>query len=319
MSDLVPDRHRVLVVGDLNPDLVLTGDVVPKFGQVEQLLDGATLTIGGSAAITAHGLARLGRPVSLVAAVGQDLFGDRLLDDLGAAGVDVGPTLRRTDLPTGLTVVLSDRDDRAILTLPGAIPTLTAAEVRTAVAAARARGLVHVHVSSLFLHPSLAAELPGLLNELRAAGLTTSLDTNDDPRGQWQGLDDLLPHLDVFLPNRAEVLAIGRDSDPHRAAATLASRGPLVVVKDGADGAFATTSDGDVVAVGGEPREPVDTTGAGDSFDAAFLDGWLDGLALSQCLHRAALAGSLAVGALGGTGGQPTRDELADQGWTDDH
>ena len=69
-----PDRSRVLVVGDANPDLVLTGDVVPRFGQVEQLLDSATLTIGGSAGITAHALARLGRPVSLVAAVGTDLL-----------------------------------------------------------------------------------------------------------------------------------------------------------------------------------------------------------------------------------------------------
>ena len=70
-----PRRRRaaqVLVVGDANPDLVLRGDVVPRFGQAEQLLDDASLVIGGSAAITAHGLARLGRPVSLLAAVGDD-------------------------------------------------------------------------------------------------------------------------------------------------------------------------------------------------------------------------------------------------------
>ncbi|WP_426562457.1 carbohydrate kinase family protein [Angustibacter sp. McL0619] len=314
MSDVVAAPHRVLVVGDLNPDLILTGDVVPKFGQVEQLLDQATLTIGGSAAITAHGLARLGRPVSIVAAIGRDVFGDRLLGDLSGAGVDVGPVLRRDDVPTGLTVVLSASEDRAILTLPGAIPTVTAAEVRSAVRAACGRGVAHLHVASLFLQPALATELPELLAEARAAGLTTSLDTNDDPHGQWLGVDALLPHLDVFLPNRAEVLAIGRDGDPRRAAATLASRGPLVVVKDGADGAFATTLDGDVVHVRGARRQPVDTAGAGDTFDAAFLDGWLDGLGLQECLQRATTAGAFAVAALGGTAGQPTRKDLLDQG-----
>ena len=98
---------RVLVVGDANPDLVLSGDVVPRFSQVEQLLDDASLVIGGSASITAHGLARLGRPVSLVAAVGDDHFGRFLTGRLQEAGVDVRHVAVRADLPTGLTVALN--------------------------------------------------------------------------------------------------------------------------------------------------------------------------------------------------------------------
>jgi sugar/nucleoside kinase (ribokinase family) len=207
-------------------------------------------------------------------------------------------------------VVLSDRDDRAILTLPGAIPTLTAAEVRNAIDGAEQRGVRHVHVASLFLQPTLASELPDLLAHARRRGLTTSLDTNDDPNGRWSGVHALLPHLDVFLPNRAEVLAIHRDDDPRRAACELARTGPMVVVKDGAEGAFAATPTGELVATAGRPKKAVDTTGAGDTFDAAFLDGWLDQLPLAECLDRAALAGSFAVSALGGTAGQPHRDDL---------
>lgn len=301
---------RVLLVGDVNPDLVLHGDVVPRFGQAEQLLDEAALVIGGSAGITAHAFARLGRAVSVVAAVGTDHLGDVVLDALTSAGVGTQTVVRRAGVPTGLSVVLSRGFDRAILTLPGTIPTLTADEVEAAIDATP--DLRHVHVSALFLQPALAAQLPRVLAAAHARGVTTSLDTNDDPLGTWLGLDDLLPHVDVLLPNRSEVLALARQSDPHRAAARLAAAGPLVVVKDGADGAFATTPDGQLTTAPGHPRTPVDATGAGDTFDAAFLDSWLAQHPLARCLHRAVQAGALSVSAVGGTAGQPTRDDLDD-------
>jgi len=301
---------RVLVVGDANPDLVLSGDVVPRFGQAEQLLDEAALVVGGSASITAHGLARLGRPVSLVAAVGDDTFGVFLTERLGGAGVDVRHVAVRPDLPTGLTVALNRGDDRAMLTLTGALDSLTEPDLHRALDGLHAEGLRHVHVGSLFLLPSLAAILPAFLARAHERGLTTSLDTNDDPAGQWEGVDALLPHLDVLLPNRAEAVALGRDADPHRAAAALAARGPLTVVKDGATGAFAVSPDGTVTAVAGRAVRAVDTTGAGDTFDAAFLDAWLDAVPLTDALARAVTAGARSVAFVGGTAGQPTRDQL---------
>lgn len=317
MTDVDGCPASVLVVGDVNPDLVLRGDVIPRFGQVEQLLSTADLVIGGSAGITAHGFARLGRPVALAAAVGADSFGAIVTDALAAAGVDVSALVVRAAVPTGLTVVLSTGPDRAILTLPGTIPTLTADEVRAAVRRAVPTGLRHVHVCALFLQPALTKELAELLAEIRAAGLTTSLDTNHDPAGDWAGVEGLLPHLDLLLPNRSEALALARATgavvtDLADACRVLAGLGPLVVVKDGPDGARAVDRDGAEVLEPGGPAEVVDATGAGDSFNAAFLDTWLRGLPVAECLRRGVLAGAWSISAAGGTAAQPTLDQLVD-------
>ncbi|MBO0845640.1 MAG: carbohydrate kinase family protein [Nocardioides sp.] len=307
-----PRGVEVLVVGDANPDLVLSGDVVPRFGQAEQILDDATLVIGGSAAITAHGLARLGRPVALLAAVGDDVLGHALTNLLAGAGVHTDRVLVRRHLSTGLTVVLNRADDRAILTSIGAIDTLTAAEVLEAATELRPGGLRHVHVASYFLQPGLARELPDVLRSLRELGLTTSLDTNDDPSGRWRGIAELLPHLDLLLPNRAEAVALGRDADVRRAAHALAAHGPTTVVKDGDRGAFAVLPDGSVTEVRAAPVTPVDTTGAGDTFDAAFLAAWGDGVGIESALGRAVVAGALSVAHIGGTAGQPTPDQITE-------
>jgi ribokinase len=302
----VPD---VLVVGDLNPDLLLRGDVVPRFDQSEQLLESADLVLGGSAGIVAHGFARLGVSVALAAVVGDDAFGALARGWLAAAGVDVGPVRAHPELPTGLTVVLGLPGTRTMLTLPGAMGALAAADVGDDALA----GVRHVHATSFYLQPALAAGLGGLFRRARALGATTSLDTNADPAGAWGGLADVLPVTDVLLPNRAEALGIagaGPGSDVVAAAAAIARRGPLVVVKDGADGAVAVSPSGEVVPEPGVPVAAVETTGAGDTFDAAFVTGRLRGLPLRECLALACRAGALSTRAAGGTASQPTAAEL---------
>jgi len=300
---------RVLVAGDANLDLVLRGDVVPRFGQAEQLLDAADLVLGSSAGICAAGLARLGVSTALVARVGSDAFGVRTRELLAEAGVGTDAVVEVSGEPTGVSVILSAPHDRAILTLTGALAGLTAGEVLAA-----ADGATHVHVASYFLVPELARELPGVLATLRARGLTTSLDTNWDPAEQWAGVAECLPHLDLLLPNASEALALARTlggapADAVEAARELAAHGPVVVVKDGADGGFAVAGD-DVVRAAGLVLDVVDTTGAGDSFDAGFLAAWLDGRPLVDAVRWAAVAGSLSTRGSGGTGGQATRAEV---------
>lgn len=293
----------VLVVGDANPDLVLQGDVRPRFGQVEQLLTAADLVLGGSGSITAAGCARLGLRTAMLAAVGDDVFGRVVREALDERGVTLleapaGGT------PTGLSVILSPEggEGRAILTLPGTIPLLRPADISDELLG-RTR---HVHVSSLYLQPALAAGLAGVFERARKLGVTTSLDTNWDPSEHWSAIGDILAHTDVFLPNAAELLAITGAPDPASAAKGLAA---TVVMKDGVRGARAWW-DGGECAAPGRTVEVVDTVGAGDSFNAGFLAARLTGHPIEEAVRWAAAAGSLSTRAAGGTAAQATPEEL---------
>jgi sugar/nucleoside kinase (ribokinase family) len=297
--------YDLLVVGDANPDVVLSG--VPRdvpFAQRETLVDAGAMVLGGSAAIMACGAARLGLRTAFVGRVGADPAGRFALDALAERGVDVSGCVVDPAVPTALTVVLVAGADRAILTVPGTLPLLDADDVDPKLVAASR----HLHVGSYFLQPRLAAGLPALLAAARAGGATTSLDTNDDPAGRWE-CD--LGYVDVLLPNEAEALALaGRaDGDVLAASRTLAARsGGVVVVKRGPDGALAW-ADGAVVAEPGLPVSPVDAVGAGDSFDAGFLAGWLGGAGVAESLRLAVACGSLSTRAVGGTAAQPTLSE----------
>jgi len=307
----------ILVVGDANPDLVLTGDTAPRFGQAEQLLDSADLVLGGSAGIVAAGLARLEVSTALVAVVGADAFGSFVLDRLGERGVDITAIEIRDDVPTGLSVVLTKPGDRAILTLPGTIPRLDAATVRAAVERLHPR---HIHFASYFLQPSLARQLPELLVWLRGRGVTTSLDSNWDPDEQWASLRDVLPNVSVFLPNDEEALAVASAIASHPidslddAGAVLSALGCRVIVKAGAAGGIAYEDGGRSAHAPGLVLDVVDTTGAGDSFDAGYLAAVLaDRDSEEERLRWAAVAGSLSVRGAGGTARQATAAELAEQ------
>ena len=297
-------ERDLVVLGDCNPDLLLRGHVVPAFGQVEQLVDDAGFQIGGSGAIVAAGAARLGLRCGLVSVVGGDALGRLQLDALARRGVDVSTVIVDTSLSTGLTVILSKGEDRAILTFLGAIDALDAGVVDLAVL----RDARHVHVSSYYLQVKLQATLEPLLVAAREGGASVSLDPNWDPDETWDGgLLALLPLLDFLFVNEQEARLIGRADDALAAARALAATGPTVVVKLGAAGGLLVSAT-DTLRAPALARTVVDTTGAGDSFDAGFLHGLLAGWEPARCLELACVCGSLSVSAAG-LDGQPTLDE----------
>jgi sugar/nucleoside kinase (ribokinase family) len=296
--------HDLVVLGDCNPDvLVLGDDVTPAFGQQEKLVGGIGMVIGGSAAITAVAAARLGLGVALAAAVGADPAGEFMLDQLAKEGVDVSAVVVRDDIPTGMTVALCRGADRAILTAPGAVASLTAADIPGSLLT-RAR---HVHASSYFLlEGSLGPGLAGLLASARAAGATTSLDTNWDPSGRWAGphLSAAMAQADVLLPNEAEALRLTGAASLAAAIRTLTAAGRTLVVKLGERGALC--ADGPVLRrVSLPPVTPADTTGAGDCFNAGLIAGLLDGLDLPRAVALGCAAGALSTAAPGGTASSP--------------
>jgi sugar/nucleoside kinase (ribokinase family) len=303
-----PTELDLLVLGDINPDLVLAGDdLTPAFGQVEQLVDSAALTIGGSGAIMACGAARLGLRTAIVGVVGGDLFGRFMTESLTAHGVDVRDVIVTPGAATGLSVILARSGDRAILTFPGTTDALTGQLVPgTLLQQAR-----HVHASSFFLQTALAPELGRIFADAQDAGATTSLDPNWDPAELWEGgLDAALAATDVFLPNAEEAHRIARVADPSAAAAALARTAGLVAVKLGAEGALAAATDAGPIRV--SPRfdvVPVDTVGAGDSFDAGLLAGVLRGERIERALAIGCACGALSTRAAGGTAAQPTLAE----------
>ena len=300
----MPDLD-LLILGDANPDLVLTGDVEPAFGQTERLLDGAHLTVGGSGAIVACGAARLGLRVAFCGVVGDDHFGRYLRDELDRRGVDVTGLVVEPNRSTGLTVVLARPDDRAILTHEGTIADLRVELIDPGMLAAAA----HVHVASYFLQRRLAPDLPALFEQVRANGTTTSVDPNWDPSETWNGgVRDLLPHTDVFLPNETEATRIAGTGSVDEAVIALAADAGLVVAKAGPDGAVAARGD-ELVRAPGSAVDTVDSTGAGDSFDAGFLFSWLAGDPLARALAIANACGGLSTRALGGVDAQPTIEE----------
>jgi sugar/nucleoside kinase (ribokinase family) len=297
----------VLVLGDANPDLVMRGgNVHPAFGQAERLVDEAKLTIGGSGAIFACGAVRLGLSVGFVGVVGDDVFGRFMREELDAHGVDTSGLVVDPEHPTGLTVVLSQPEDRAMLTALGPIGKLSAAGIDPElIASAR-----HVHVSSYYLQRSLAPDLPQIFADVRSRGGTTSVDPNWDPSGRWgDGLIQLLALVDVFMPNAVETCSLGHTSELDGAIARLREAGAgTVIVKLDAGGARAVSAGLDT-SVEGIDVAVRDTTGAGDSFDAGFLAAWLDGEPIDQALTFANACGAISTTATGGTTGQATREE----------
>ena len=301
--------YDVLTFGDLGVDLIITGaDVTPQFGQVEKIVENYTLEMGGSCSIFACQAARMGLRTAILGRVGPDFLGQLIVDRMNEAGVDTSFVTVDPNLKTGLGIALCPPGDRAILTYMGSINVLRPEDVTDELLAS-AR---HLHHGSHYLHTGLQPAMPAIFGRARALGMSISLDTNWAPAETWNGgLPALLGMTDVFLPNDQEALRISRESSLDEAAAAFLRQGVRVVaLKAGAQGAT-LYADGLRVQRPVVPVSGGDSIGAGDSFDAGFLAGWLRGLPLERCLEIGMACGRSVAGRIGGVAGQLTWEQVS--------
>ena len=295
----------IAVIGELNLDLIVTGaERMPEPGE-ELIVDDMLLTLGSSCAITACQLAALGDDVLFISKVGGDEFGRRALDFLRQKGVSTEAIAVDGSLKTGLTISTAIGSERAQMTVMGCIQEMRFADIDFEVL----RGRQHLHVSSFFLQRNLRPDIGRIFAQAKEMGLTTSLDTGWPHEGESiRDTESVWPHLDLFLPNEAEAMLLSEEDTVEKAVEVLAERVPTVVVKLGPDGAMVRRGE-HIEQRQGFEVEVVDTTGAGDSFNAGFIHGYLADSDLTDCLDLGNACGALSIRAPGGTTSQPTLDE----------
>jgi sugar/nucleoside kinase (ribokinase family) len=287
----------VSVIGELNLDLILYGLPPELVLEREHLAKDLSITLGSSSAIFAHNLACLGNKVGFSSAIGSDPFGEICVKRLGESGVDLSRVRRMSGKTTGLTVILPQRKQRYILSYPGTMFDMSEKDLDLSyVFSAK-----HLHVSSYFLQKGLRASLIDIFRKAKEAGLTTSLDTNDDPDDRWSTeIQLLLKYTDILLPNEREACKLARVDDVEQAAEVLSQKVPILVIKRGSQGAMARVSKEKFSAF--PPMvDMVDPVGAGDSFDAGFVHQFIRKGKIEDCVKFGNIAGALSVTKPGGT------------------
>ncbi len=298
----------VFVLGELNVDMILTGkDVTPEPNK-EKLVDGFEIVLGSSSAITACRLAGLGLKVFFVSVVGNDYFGHFCIERLNRLGVDTTYVAVEETEKTGITVSLSGPTDRSLLTFMGTISKLTPQHIPEDLF----RMTDHIHFGSYFLQERMRPHWVSLFKRAKESGITTSFDTGWDPGGHWyrEQISELLPYTDLFMPSEEEVKHIFGLNDLQDLPGALPERRGKVAVKLGAKGSLICDVAGGFVVSPAFRVTPVDTTGAGDSFNAGLIYAFLEGKTDRDALDFANACGALSTQAIGGTGGDVSLERV---------
>jgi len=257
---------KSLVIGDLNVDMIVSGaPQLPVLGHEIPCEDVQTV-MGGAASIFACRLAQLGSEVDIFGKIGADINGGIALKNLRSSGVGTSKVKVQKEIKTGITISLTYPKNRALVTYMKGIDNLTESEITPEIF----HCYNHLHISSIYILRRLLSSISKVFSEAKKQGLTTSLDTNADPLNNYECINEILGHVDIFLPNDKEAKAIAGINSVNLALEKLNEKVPVVVIKRGEKGAVGRHK-GKTVKVKPFSIKPVDTTGAGDSFDAGFI------------------------------------------------
>jgi len=288
----------VIVVGELNVDLIMNElEKFPEIGK-EILARQMTLTLGSSAAIFASNISSLGAKVAFIGKIGKDKFGEVVLESLQNSNVDVSMIKMDEHCGTGATIVLNVEEDRANTTYPGAMELLTINDISQE-DLSRAK---HLHFSSFFLQPGMRDGVGKLFRTAQELGLTTSFDMQWDPEEEWDlDIADILPHVNVFLPNENELMYLSSKNDLGEAINFIKKYTDVLVIKRGNQGSMVSYRDEILDLPAYLNKNVVDAIGAGDSFNAGFINKFILGNPIPDCQQYGNLTGAVSTTAAGGT------------------
>lgn len=291
-------KFDVLVAGELNIDLIL--DKLDQFPVIGKEIMAAEMiyTLGSSSAIFASNLSTLGVSVNYCGCIGNDSFGDKIIKDLAAKNVNTSNIIRSKTSGTGITVAFNFNQNRAMVTYPGAMNELKQNDISDDML----MQAQHLHVSSVFLQPALKPGLIDLFKRAKDFGLTTSLDPQWDPAEKWDcDWKNLLPLVDVFLPNIEELKNITQKTNLNDAVAAIKDNANILVVKNSTEGATVFYKDEITEQPAFINHDFADAIGAGDSFNAGFISRFIQKKSLKECAQLGAVCGALNTTQKGGT------------------
>ena len=299
---------KVLFIGEINVDIIMGGLESFPIRDREISCSSFELTIGSSTAICSCAYASVGGDASFLGLAGNDEYGNFMVSGMQDFGIDTRLIMRTDRVKTGVTVNLIHQGTRTQVTYPGTIAEFS----RDDIDLSRIDGFDHIHLAGLYLQEKFLPGVKSVLEHAREKGIGTSLDPQWDESEKWKHMDEWLPLLDYLFVNEDEALSITGAADPEQACARLGEMTACPVVKTGADGALVWTGDR-VAAVPGFKAEVVDTTGAGDSFDAGFIYARLErGLDIEKAAVFANAAGARSCQFTGGVNARSRCSEVLD-------
>ena len=301
-------KFDIVALGELNIDLILNRiEGFPEIGK-EILADDCVMTLGSSTAIFAANAASLGCDVAFLGMVGNDDFGQFISKALSSRGVDTSMLIKSNQDKSGITVVMNYDQDRANVTYPGAMSRMGFEQISKA----DFTQTRHVHISSLFLQSQLQKDIVKVLKYIRQSGATVSLDTQWDPSEKWNvDFREILPLIDIFMPNEQELMALTHMSSLGEAISAVSGLINAMVVKCGSKGSVMITRGGNSRMIPALLNDsPIDCIGAGDSFNAGFVSAFVHGESLENCQDMGNLTGAISTTAAGGTGAFSSVDSI---------
>ncbi len=298
----------VVCIGNLVADAVARPvDELPEKGKLT-LAEKIQLHSGGCATNTGNALGKLGIDTMVIGKVGNDGFGEFLINSIDGYGVDTSGIIKSdTDSTSATLVYVSSDGERSFVHSLGANASFTDTDIDMSLI----DGAKIVHVAGALLLPAFDGKpMAGALKKFKEKGITTSLDTCWDPNDRWMDiLEPALNYLDIFLPSFEEARMLTETDDPAKCAEVLLDYGIKIVgLKMGSKGCYIRTAQ-EEYSLPVYNVDVVDATGAGDSFVAGFLAGVLKGWNIKDSGMLGNALGSCCVTQMGASTGIKTWDQ----------